>query len=561
MFDSLLRVSPYPQYKWRIILNMRGSKKRRFTIGIGLFVGCLGVINIAQQRSTPPAPKARIEGTVINAAGNTPVAGVSLSVLQETERQTVTTDAQGRFAVTVPHGTVRLLASKDGYTGIQPEGHTRPAANGVLITVRAGQQLKGVALRVFPVGSVAGRVFDTRSRPVQFARTQLWRFTYDENGDRVLRPAGTGRGGETNDHGEFRIEAVDPGEYLLYVATPMLRERSPGESWIAVYYPGTPDERRALPVAVKSGSTTTVDDIALPSVRGGSLRIHMTNKTGEPMQSTLVKYLHWRSGDSAGNRVMVPLIIMGGAERAEIPVTPGHFEIVAGWARSNGVPIGFGSATADVSEGPVNVEVAVTKPQRLSGRVQLEQASGQAKPAGNVRCDVRNDAFGNSFATSAQDGAFAIENLPPARYRVECSSLPPDTYLLQIKQGERDVGKEGVTIGSADNPDLVVSLGGSGGQIDGTVADNAGSKVAAAVVVLVPDERATSQLFRTTTTDQNGAFALRAVAPGSYRVFAWPEVDGAAYKNQEFLKKFEEQATAVKVERSGKTTAAVKLQK
>ena len=519
------------------------------------------VTNVAAQRSTAPAPKARIEGTVINAAGNAPVAGVTLSVLQETERQAVTTDAQGRFVVNVPHGTVRLLASKEGFTGIQPEGHTRPAANGVLITVRAGQQLKGVTLRVFPVGIVAGRVFDIRSRPVQGARTQLWRFTYDDNGDRVLRPSGTGRGGETNDHGEFRIEAVDPGEYLLYVASPMLRERAPGESWVAVFYPGTPDERRALPVVVKSGSTTTVDDIAMPTVRGGAIRIHMTNKTGEPLQSTLVKYLHWRGGDSAGNRLMVPLLIMGGAERAEIPVTPGHYEIVAGWARSNGVPIGFGSATVDVSEGPANAEITVTKPQRLTGRVQLEQPSGQAKPAGNVRCDVRNEAFGNSFATSAQDGSFAIENLPPARYRIDCSSLPPDTYLLQIKQGERDAVKEGVTIGAADTMDLVVSLGGSGGQIDGTVADGAGTKGAAAVVALVPDDRDASQLFRTTTTDQNGAFALRAVAPGSYRLFAWPEVDGAAYRNAEFLKKYEEQATAVKVERSGKTSSAVKLQK
>jgi hypothetical protein len=301
----------------------------------------------------------------------------------------------------------------------------------------------------------------------------------------------------------------------------------------------------------------------MPSVRGGSIRVHMTNKTGEAIQSTLVKYLHWRSGDSAGNRVMVPLLIMGGPERAEMPVTPGHYEVVAGWARSNGLPVGFGSATVDVSERPANVEINVTKPVRVNGRVQLEQASGQPRPVGNVRCDVRNDAFGNAFATSGQDGSFAIENLPPARYRINCSSLPPDTYLSQIKQGERDAVKDGVMIGSADNAVLVVTLGGSGGQIDGTVSDAAGAKVAAAFIALVPDEpsRTAFQLFRTTTTDQNGAFALRAVAPGSYRLFAWSEVDGAVYRNAEFLKKYEGQATAVKVERSGKATIAVKLQK
>ena len=541
---------------------MRGSEINRHAIAVTLFLFC-AVTNDAQQRSTAPTPKARIEGAVVSAAGNTPVAGVTLSVLQETERQSVTTDAQGRFAVTVSHGTVRLLASKEGFTGIQPEGHERPAANGVLVTVRAGQQLKGLTLRVFPVGNVAGRVFDTRSKPVQFARMQLWRFTYDENGDRVLRPAGTGRSSETNDRGEFKIEAVDPGEYLLYAGTPMLSERVPGEAWVAVFYPGTPDERRALPVVVESGAITTLEDIAMPSVRGGTIRIHMTNKTGEPIQSTLVKYLHWRSGDSAGNRVLVPLLIMGGPERAEMPVTPGHYEVVAGWARTNGLPVGFGSAIVDVSERPANVEINVTKPIRVNGRVKLEQASGQPKPVGNVRCQVRNDAFGNTFATSGQDGSFVIENLPPARYRIDCSSLPPDTYLAQVKQGERDAVKEGVMIGSADNADLVVTLGGSGGQIDGTVSDAAGAKVAAAFIALVPDEpsRTAFQLFRTTTTDQNAAFALRAVAPGSYRLFAWPEVDGAAYRNAEFLKKYEEQATAVKVERSGKVTTAVKLQK
>src|SRR5262245_43951385 len=78
--DSLLRVSPYRQHKWRIILTMKALKSR-FSVGVALFVAYLGVTNAAQQRSTAPTPKARIEGTVVSAAGNTPVAGVTLSVL------------------------------------------------------------------------------------------------------------------------------------------------------------------------------------------------------------------------------------------------------------------------------------------------------------------------------------------------------------------------------------------------------------------------------------------------------------------------------------------------
>ena len=107
-------------------------------------------------------------------------------MLQETERQSVTTDVQGRFSVTVSHGTVRLLASKEGFTGIQPEGHERPASNGILVTVRAGQQLKGLTLRVFPAGSVAGRVFERGEREPGDDRAARILVAYGEDCDRSL---------------------------------------------------------------------------------------------------------------------------------------------------------------------------------------------------------------------------------------------------------------------------------------------------------------------------------------------------------------------------------------
>ena len=63
------------------------------------------------------------------------------------------------------------------------------------------------------------------------------------------------------------------------------------------------------------------------------------------------------------------------------------------------------------------------------------------------------------------------------------------------------------------------------------------------------------RLFRTTTTDQNGAFALRGRS-GSCKLTPGP-VDGRLTGHSS-LKKYEE-SPAVKVERSGKTNSAVKL--
>jgi hypothetical protein len=76
---------------------------------------------------------------------------------------------------------------------------------------------------------------------------------------------------------------------------------------------------------------------------------------------------------------MVPLLIMGGASRNTVTQIATKS---SGWAHSRRT-YRFGSATVDVSEGPANAEITVTKPQRLTGRVQLGQPSGtNEKPAG-----------------------------------------------------------------------------------------------------------------------------------------------------------------------------------
>ena len=72
----------------------------------------------------------------------------------------------------------------------------------------------------------------------------------------------------------------------------------------------------------------------------------------------------------------------------------------------------------------------------------------------------------------------------------------------------------------------------------------------------MPDDplRDAKPLYRRANADQNGAFTIRTVIPGAYHVFAWTELDGAAYKNAEFMKKYDEQGTAIKVAAGEKKT-------
>jgi len=74
--------------------------------------------------------------------------------------------------------------------------------------------------------------------------------------------------------------------------------------------------------------------------------------------------------------------------------------------------------------------------------------------------------------------------------------------------------------------------------------------VANATVVAVPEEkyRKLPDRFGTGSTDQHGHFTIRGLAPGSYTLFAWQDMEESVYRDPDFLKSQEPNGTAVKVE-------------
>ena len=82
--------------------------------------------------------------------------------------------------------------------------------------------------------------------------------------------------------------------------------------------------------------------------------------------------------------------------------------------------------------------------------------------------------------------------------------------------------------------------------MDGQVVNRQGT-LADVSVVLVPNVRRRTELYRTTTTDVSGRFHLDRVPPGDYKVFSWEEVEDGAWYDPEFLRANENRGVPIRI--------------
>src|SRR5262245_10195161 len=111
-------------------------------------------------QTAPQIPAASIEGFVVRAGTNEPIASSRITIRRNGEGQEippVTTDSQGRFIVkNLEPGTYSLIAQRNGFAR-QMFGERAPGRGGTPLTIVAGQELKDVIFRLIPTGAVSGR--------------------------------------------------------------------------------------------------------------------------------------------------------------------------------------------------------------------------------------------------------------------------------------------------------------------------------------------------------------------------------------------------------------------
>jgi hypothetical protein len=534
------------------------------------FLACPVAIALAAQ--APADNRSSVAGQVMRADTGEPLRRAVVTMRPAEGRSSAplaaSTGPDGRFEMGgIPPGQYRIWVSRNGFLA-QEYGQKSYGRPGMPVTLAARQEMTGIAFRMVPQGAISGRVVNEDGEKISYVRIQAFRQGRVQ-GRRQWTPAGMSA---TNDLGEYRIFGLYPGRYFLAaqytsalapVAAPGDAKPGPDaeEAYAPLYYPGSLDPVRATPVEAPPGADVRGIDFTLVPTRTVRIRGRVKFEASDSLTRPVVALFP---------RTSAFLGFMGrhGAqvdEKGEFEirgVTPGSYWLTADMFGENKrltfrSPLEVGTSSiegANLVLGPAPV---------LNGRVRAE---ADAKVSlGGIRIYLQTQETGSTgssgFATVKPDGAFAVQNLANDVYVLTLArSSDDDVYIKSIRLGDSDVTESALDLTQGVPGPLDITLAPGTAQLSGTVMREQ-QPAAGATVVIVPEgaRRSLSRFYRTGTADQNGAFVMRGVTPGDYKVFAWDELEESIYQDPEFLQPFESKGRAVSLKPQARETVQLEL--
>jgi hypothetical protein len=367
------------------------------------------------------------------------------------------------------------------------------------------------------------------------------------------------------------------------------------EMHVPMFHPGTPDFANAVVVDVGPGAEVRGVDIHADPVPAlhvrGSVSGIPAGPDGVPLRTAINLYPENPSTPTAVS-LSGPVLNVNPDTNGKFDkdmVSPGTYMLYASAGNRRA------RVRVEVRDRDANgVNVTLSAGATLSGRVVIEGANAPPNALATLRISLVNDpvvggfrsnAMANAFTppvTPAADGTFTIgppppalnNNLPvllPGDYRVYVvpilnpaagwaepsgfPAIPPtppalqNAYVKSIQIGDRNVLKDGLTVTDPAREPLVITVAMNGGTIAGHVLNEEKKPVGAAVVVLIPEDNLRFQMnHKFTSTDIDGRFDLKGIAPGDYKLFAWETAEPGSWQNPNFVREYESRGTSVRIQ-------------
>ncbi|MEO8027454.1 MAG: carboxypeptidase regulatory-like domain-containing protein [Bryobacteraceae bacterium] len=525
--------------------------------------------------STEGRKLGRVEGTVVNAITNAPLAramvmlqpmsrsggssgpmiladGFGQMVPQDTPMSGAT-GADGKFVIeNVPEGKYAPLAARATFLKGYYAG---PGVRGS-IEIAAGASVKDITIKLTPQSVISGRVVDADGEPIQNVMIAAARYNYT-NGQRNLMPFGTA---QSNDLGEYRISSLQPGKYFL-AAVPGLRSTTAGpsgsrEAIPLTYYPNAFEITGATQVMVDPGGDVHGMDFRLTRQPAVIVSGKVAGLPEGAMPSA--NLVPDQSLGMLGR--MVPHLIPVRNGTFAIPgVLPGSYELQIDMRTSKSpIPL-YGRLHVEVGKEDVKgLNIAVEPGAVVTGSLRVE--GGELRiPVSAIQIMLRRpDGVIVQPATPEKDLTFQISSVPPGKYSPQLFT-PEGFYIKSIKVDDRQSEEVDAIPQAHIKVDIVLAAG--GGVVTGTVEGPDGKPAAGAFVTTHWADGATSRPDREkiAISDAKGAFKLQNLPPGTYRVFAWDDGRTGEWRSAELRKEFEGKSATVKLTETGNESVTLKV--
>jgi hypothetical protein len=498
------------------------------------------------------------------------------------------TDRSGRFSFrNVPPGEYTVRVERDGYYG--RTGSSLVPQTGAA-TVRVGSGTTTVEIPMVKGATISGRLRDELGQPIANATVQAFTVVYT-NGLPALRAAAANK---TNDRGDYSIFWLPGGEY--YIAMVKASTQVVGGSFLqqvaTTFYPGAPAVTEAVTVNVKTGDNVEGIDFINRPVRPVRVSGTVSTTLPLPQQQALppgatapplenrsrpaVLMLLQRdpnAPDDVGARQVatVQVNMATGVGTFEVELMPGTYDLFGRMPNTTGTTnTTFGRVSFNVRQDDVKgLSIPIAAPQALNGTLTV---NGAAPGQTGIRVSLQVDDSGAKLpAYGAQvrarlnevkpDGTFTIPAVLVGHWQLYIEGLTAGMYVSDVRHGGRSIFDTGMDVGADPLNSLDVQIRNDGASLQGVVLDLDKKPLPKASVVLVPPEnrRQNRQLYRPVTADEAGRFNITGIAPGNYKVFAWPgaapgitspQVAGT-YFNPRYIARYEPYGRAVSVGQGG----------